>query len=832
MSFTNAQLAQKISDLIDFWSSFNEEYKNWLGGEVDGGPGSDGDYPLTDYTGTESLVACPAKLEDDVDGYVGLASASASAAAASEAAAATSESNAATSAATATAQAVLADADRVAAELAETNAQDSAVTATAQANLATLRVDYAEEWANKAFESLVSAAAGGDQVDDYSALHWATVAEAFAGSVDSGLYGQLAQAETVTGRWTFDGLFPYFNDGAAARGGTWMMAYDTTNADYIYIVHNGSQGILATAGAGGGDIALTPASGLVTVSANIQTSGGTFSYSVSATQAVADYGQVGQLSFMDVSGSISRFGGYNFDTASWQSTKIEGSTVEVDANAGFLNLTGTSGIYLNHNTTVRTGKSFAINDSTNADSATFYHTGADLVTAFVNTTNWSLTGGVRLRLYSPTAATNMYFTQTETQSQWVADESVYIYAHFDTLARYTLKITPTGTYLGLGDRFTLYDIAGTDQFWFDSAAAEARVVTTANNPINFYIASVKAAGFDASALRLSSSGHNAIQYSDAWLRLNNDDDFTLGTYTPGLFRADGGLQVDGVTVWSVSATGGMVTNQISNFNATVNVNSASLSVNDGYWVMAKDATNADYVYMYHSGSHGYVTTAGAGGGNLYLAPAGGIVGALAGASLAAFNAANTKAVHMTHNDTVAHFNDTGAGGFDFDSNGTLKFFIRNNWVGSYVPLKILEAASAASDSAGYGQFWTKTATPNEPWFTDDDGGDQLLDPSRSEINTQNAAYTLILGDKGKTIHKATSTASITHTIPANASVAFAIGTLVSFKNSGTVDMTIAITTDTLTGTDGSAGSRTLGAYQTACIRKLTATTWEYVASDL
>jgi len=204
MSFTNAQLATKISDLIDYWSVFSAEYSNWLGGTVTGGPGSDGDYPLTDYIGNESLVACPAKLEDDVLGYVGLASASETAAAASAAAASTSESNAATSASTATSQAALADADRVAAELAETNAQDSAVTSTAQANLATARVTYAAEWANKAFESLVSAAAGGDEVDDYSALHWATVAEGFAGSVDSGLYGQLAQAESVPGAWTFD----------------------------------------------------------------------------------------------------------------------------------------------------------------------------------------------------------------------------------------------------------------------------------------------------------------------------------------------------------------------------------------------------------------------------------------------------------------------------------------------------------------------------------------------------------------------------------------------------------------------------------------------------
>ena len=34
------------------------------------------------------------------------------------------------------------------------------------------QVGYAGEWANNAEDTLVSAAAGGDQVDDYSALHW------------------------------------------------------------------------------------------------------------------------------------------------------------------------------------------------------------------------------------------------------------------------------------------------------------------------------------------------------------------------------------------------------------------------------------------------------------------------------------------------------------------------------------------------------------------------------------------------------------------------------------------------------------------------------------
>jgi hypothetical protein len=105
-------------------------------------------------------------------------------------------------------------------------------------------------------------------------------------------------------------------------------------------------------------------------------------------------------------------------------------------------------------------------------------------------------------------------------------------------------------------------------------------------------------------------------------------------------------------------------------------------------------------------------------------------------------------------------------------------------------------------------------------------------PAISAINTQNGAYTLVLSDGGKTIRKATSTASITHTIPANASVAFPIGTLIAWQNDGTVDLSIAITTDTLTGTDAATGTRTLGPSDTAVIQKVAATEWKYAASDL
>lgn len=61
-------------------------------------------------------------------------------------------------------------------------ASGHASTAGSHATSASNSKDYAAEWANKAEDSLISAAAGGDEVDDYSALHWANKAASFGGT--------------------------------------------------------------------------------------------------------------------------------------------------------------------------------------------------------------------------------------------------------------------------------------------------------------------------------------------------------------------------------------------------------------------------------------------------------------------------------------------------------------------------------------------------------------------------------------------------------------------------------------------------------------------------
>jgi len=100
-------------------------------------------------------------------------------------------------------------------------------------------------------------------------------------------------------------------------------------------------------------------------------------------------------------------------------------------------------------------------------------------------------------------------------------------------------------------------------------------------------------------------------------------------------------------------------------------------------------------------------------------------------------------------------------------------------------------------------------------------------------NAQTGSYTLVAGDAGKHIYHAAAAAVATYTIPANGSVAYAIGTAVTFINMSTNAVTIAITTDTLyLGGTGTTGSRTLAQYGVATAVKMTSTTWVITGSGL
>ena len=129
-------------------------------------------------------------------------------------------------------------------------------------------------------------------------------------------------------------------------------------------------------------------------------------------------------------------------------------------------------------------------------------------------------------------------------------------------------------------------------------------------------------------------------------------------------------------------------------------------------------------------------------------------------------------------------------------------------------------------------FTTLTGTDAQTVL--DDVDDVLSElPSVTEIreipqNSQSVAYELVLSDGGKHIlHPSADTTARIYTIPANASVAFPIGTAITFINqNGAGVLTIAITADTMRlAGDGTTGSRTLAANGMATAVKVTATEW-------
>lgn len=100
-------------------------------------------------------------------------------------------------------------------------------------------------------------------------------------------------------------------------------------------------------------------------------------------------------------------------------------------------------------------------------------------------------------------------------------------------------------------------------------------------------------------------------------------------------------------------------------------------------------------------------------------------------------------------------------------------------------------------------------------------------------NAQSTVYTLALTDEGGEVYN-TDTSANTITIPANASVAFPIGTCIVITGAPTAAAaTIAITTDTLYWSpSGTTGSRTLAPFGEATVCKKAATVWYISGSGI
>jgi hypothetical protein len=163
---------------------------------------------------------------------------------------------------------------------------------------------------------------------------------------------------------------------------------------------------------------------------------------------------------------------------------------------------------------------------------------------------------------------------------------------------------------------------------------------------------------------------------------------------------------------------------------------------------------------------------------------------------------------------------TSAGLTDAPSDGTS--YGRNNaaWV---------HVASLASP--------TFTGTPAAPTATPGTNTTQIATtafvtaaigtPGIIPENSKSTNYTTVLGDAGQFIyHPASDANARTFTIAANASVAYTLGTVISFVNLSANALTIAIATDTMyLAGPGTTGSRTLAQYGCCTALKTDTTVW-------
>ena len=173
-----------------------------------------------------------------------------------------------------------------------------------------------------------------------------------------------------------------------------------------------------------------------------------------------------------------------------------------------------------------------------------------------------------------------------------------------------------------------------------------------------------------------------------------------------------------------------------------------------------------------------------------------------------------------------------------NTDGTLQFQV--NGTTASVTLNTLGAIGVGSTPAfgSSGQVLTSGGSTVAPtWATPTvyAGGDTTNNIGYLNIpqNIQAGSYTLVLGDSGKHIYHALGAGAATYTIPANASVAYPIGSAITFVNMSATSISIAITSDTMyLSSAGTTGTRTLAQYGSATAIKLTSTTWLISGSGL
>ena len=360
---------------------------------------------------------------------------------------------------------------------------------------------------------------------------------------------------------------------------------------------------------------------------------------------------------------------------------------------------------------------------------------------------------------------------------------------------------------------------------------------------------------DADTLRVGDSNVNATITTNGTgdLILNTNSGSNSGSIT----IADG---INGDIAISPNGSGTVVINtDLDVDNININGNTISSTDSNGNIVLAPNGTgdvqvDADTLRVGDSGATATVTTNGT--GDLVINTNG---GTNAG-SITLANGANgniTIAPNGTGDvyldaDTV-RIGDSNANA-TLTTNGTGDLILNTNAGSNSGSITIQDAANGnivlAPNGTGRVQVsGTSSNSAGIELFEDTDNGTNkalVAAPSalgsditvtlpeitstlgylNTPINSQSTAYTLVAADAAKTIlHPISDNNARTFTIPANSSVPYPDGTVITFVNLINT-VTIAITSDTMyLAGPGTTGSRTLAAYGVASAVKVASTTW-------
>lgn len=157
---------------------------------------------------------------------------------------------------------------------------------------------------------------------------------------------------------------------------------------------------------------------------------------------------------------------------------------------------------------------------------------------------------------------------------------------------------------------------------------------------------------------------------------------------------------------------------------------------------------------------------------------------------------------------IAVANGSAATFMRSDGAPPLDLTISPTWTGSHT----FSSAPGVKDSGGGGPFTVGYL------------GSPFVQPSSN--------YGFTLPDSGKTFQP--GAASLTFTLPSNASVAFPVGTTIFILTSGN-SVQVALTTDTLLwlkGGSNSTGTRTIAAYSNVTLYKYASTVWAIYGSGI